>query len=186
MMYEIQERLIINKIQKNIMNSLIDIKLTNLQQKIFNIFILAEEHRYGHKLSEFKNFKTIKSLISFCLLKSIWIFIPVVICADKLSIKTKIDVDNLYTIIKNQPFNEYYFKQYNKSFIKKKWYKNNKLPIIANIDNKNYIIDGNHRLVQQIYYNEIKYYYVTGDIGWKQYIKKIKILKQNEKKIRKI
>ena len=170
----IKHKIQLFKIKNYIMNSCTNDKLTRFQQKIFKIFIDTEEKRYKHKLSMFTNSKNVKSLISFCIFKSIWIFIPVVLCAESIKKKKKIDKDNLYSIIGPKPFKDLYFEWQNESFIKQKWYKNNRLPIIANIKNRNIVVDGNHRLAQQIYYDEIEYYQIDGNISWKNFYKIIK------------
>ena len=83
-----------------------------------------------------------------------------------VQIKTKVDLLNLKTIIGNDFYKNYFMKNIDSTWIREKWYIKNKLPIIARINNENYVVDGNHRLAQQIIHNEIRYNYIEVNGSW--------------------
>ena len=83
-----------------------------------------------------------------------------------LQVKNQINLTNLKTVIGDDFYKNYFMRNVDSTWIREKWYTKNKLPIIAKIDNINYVIDGNHRLAQQIIRNEIKYNYIEVNGGW--------------------
>jgi len=83
-----------------------------------------------------------------------------------VQIKEKIDLMNLKTVIGGDFYKNYFMSNIDSEWIRQKWYNKNKLPIVARINNQNYVVDGNHRLAQQIIRNEIKYNYIEVNGGW--------------------
>lgn len=73
---------------------------------------------------------------------------------------------NLKTIIGGDFYKNYFISNIDSEWIRQKWYNKNKLPIVARINNQNYVIDGNHRLAQQILRGDIKYNYIVVDGSW--------------------
>ena len=152
-------------------------KFSKNEKYLFNQFVNTEIAR--NKKINYTLIDTLESdlekLYMFCYIKRILIFIPVVLTAEKIKIKNKIrHIISLKTIIDGQRYANWYLKQYESDWLKKDWTKKGKnLPIIANINGSDVVIDGNHRLAQQIHQNRIKYIYVTGDISWKKTFRKI-------------
>ena len=160
------------KLKLNFINLWLSSKeLNKTQRKVFRMFIKTEEFRYKRKL--IFDEKKLSDLFLFCLFKRIPIFLIVVVGAKKVSIKKKVRKD-LQSVIDSESFAELYFNWSASKWIKGKWYKNDKLPIVANINGVDRVIDGNHRLAQQIHHQEIRYYHIDGDISWKNLYKVLK------------
>ena len=89
----------------------------------------------------------------------------------KVQLRKEINLINLKTVHGGY-YKDYFMHNVKSDWIRQKWYKKNNLPIVARIKNENYVIDGNHRLAQQIIKNDIQYNYIELTGGWfKLYLK---------------
>lgn len=134
-----------------------DKHLNETSKNIFSLYILENEPenidwRY-------------RKLVSYCLYKGLPGMILAAFNGDCLSIKTEIDFNKLKAAF-GYDFKTYYFNNISESWLKQKWYSDNSLPIICQIKNNLIVLDGNHRLSQQIHFNEIKYNFITVNGGW--------------------
>jgi len=166
----------VKKLWKKIKNTIIthkihhikpkDYQLNKTGNKIWNHIYNAEKHRYS--LNIMKPFHTDwEKLYNFSILKQLYILIPTITCANKAHIRNKLP-KQLHTIIGMKEYKNLYWEWKEKPFLKQKWTKKTYLPIIIQYKDKNVVIDGNHRLAQQIHQNKIRYLYVEGDISWKR------------------
>ena len=136
-----------------------DDQLTPTQTEIFKLYFDLD------KDDSVTDWRT-RKLVSYLLYRALPIYILVSLMGKSVQIKTKVDLLNLKTIIGNDFYKNYFMKNIDSTWIREKWYIKNKLPIIARINNENYVVDGNHRLAQQIIRNEIKYNYIEVNGGW--------------------
>ena len=136
-----------------------DDQLTPTQTEIFKLYFDLD------KDDSVTDWRT-RKLVSYLLYRALPIYILVSLMGKSVQIKTKVDLINLKTIIGNDFYKNYFMKNIDSTWIREKWYNKNKLPIIARINNENYVVDGNHRLAQQILRNEIQYNYIEVNGGW--------------------
>jgi len=107
-----------------------------------------------------------RKLVSYLMHRALPVYILVSLMGRSVQIKEKIDLMNLKTVIGGDFYKNYFMSNIDSEWIRQKWYNKNKLPIVARINNQNYVVDGNHRLAQQIIRNEIKYNYIEVNGGW--------------------
>lgn len=141
-------------------------------KKVFETFLKTEEHRFDLSIIHALpcDWEKVESLANVKYLK---ILIPTVVCAKKAVIRTQLP-KKLKSIIGMKSYKNLWFDNYmGKSFLKQKWYSDNKLPIVVCFEHEDILIDGNHRLAQMIHHGDIKYLYVTGDISWNSCLKNL-------------
>ena len=136
-----------------------DNSLTEIQTQIFKLYYDLDE-------LDTSNDWIYRKLVSYSLYKGLPIYILVSLMGKSVQVKTKVDLLNLKTIIGNDFYKNYFMKNIDSTWIREQWYTKNKLPIIARINNENYVVDGNHRLAQQILQNKIQYNYIEVTGGW--------------------
>ena len=136
-----------------------DDQLTPLQIQIFKLYFDLDEKDLCDNLGQ-------RKLVTYLVYRGLSIHILVSLMGKNLQVKNQINLTNLKTVIGDDFYKNYFMRNVDSTWIREKWYTKNKLPIIAKIDNINYVIDGNHRLAQQIIRNEIKYNYIEVNGGW--------------------
>jgi len=136
-----------------------DDQLTPIQLKIFKLYYDLDKSDNGEDTR-------IRKLVSYLLYRALPIYILVSLMGKSVQVKTKVDLLNLKTVIGNDFYKNYFMKNIDSDWIRERWYTKNKLPIIARINNEDYVIDGNHRLAQQILQNTIQYNYIELTGGW--------------------
>ena len=142
-----------------------DDQLTPRQTQIFKLYFDLDER---DKWQDWRR----RKLVSYLLHRALTIHILVAMMGKKVQIKNKINLLKLKTVIGDMHYKDYFMHHIETDWIRQKWYKKNKLPIVAKIKNETYVVDGNHRLAQQIIRNEIKYNYIELSGGWfKLYLK---------------
>lgn len=145
----------------------IKFKMTFPQKRVFYEMVQTDEQRYKTPLHVIrKDNHDFMKLYTFCILKRILIFLPIVTLAKQVNIKRgsvkNIKDWKLYSIIGQKPYQEIYDGYKRQKFIKESW---KGLPIVAKYNGKNMVIDGNHRLAQQIYKNkDYCFLYVSNNI----------------------
>ena len=141
-----------------------DDQLTPQQTKIFKLYFDLDPQDQSQDWRR-------RKLVSYALYRALTIYILVAMMGKKIQIKNKINLLDLKTVIGGS-FKDYFMRHIESGWIRKKWYKKYKLPIVAKIKNEIYVVDGNHRLAQQIIRNDIKYNYIELSGGWfKLYLK---------------
>lgn len=135
-----------------------DDELTARQTKIFRFYFDTEDH-------DNFNIYNRRKLVSYCMFRGLMIHILVTMMGSKPGISDNIDLVNLKTVHGGY-YKDYFLRNINSDWIRERWYKKNNLPIVAKIKNENWVIDGNHRLAQQILRNEIKFNYIHVQGGW--------------------
>ena len=142
-----------------------DHSLTTIQIQIFRLYYDLDEQDNNNNWGY-------RKLVSYLMYRALPIYILVSLMGKSVEIKNKIDLINLKTIIGGDFYKNYFMANINSEWIRQKWYNKNKLPIVARINGVNYVVDGNHRLAQQIIRNEINYNYIEVNGNWfKLYLK---------------
>lgn len=136
-----------------------DDQLTPLQIQIFKLYFDLDEKDLCDNLGQ-------RKLVTYLIYRGLSIHILVSLMGKSLQVKNEINLTNLKTVIGDDFYKNYFMRNVSSKWIREKWYTKNKLPIVAKINNQNYVIDGNHRLAQQIIRNEIKYNYIEVNGGW--------------------
>jgi len=150
-------------------NLIINKELNKKQKQIFSILLKADNE--GRNLPGFKHVSEkvnndwrIRKLVTYCLYRALTIFVVATLCGENLTIKKKLN-EKTKTIIDDSNFYLWTSKQLNSEWIREKWYLNN-LPVVLKLNKEFVVIDGNHRLAQQIFHNEIKYHYIEVNKNW--------------------
>ena len=136
-----------------------DEPLTERQTQIFRLYFDLD------KKDNWNDWRR-RKLVYYLLHRALTVHILVAMMGGKPQIKTKVNLLKLKTVIGGMYYKDYFMHNIESSWIREKWYRKNKLPIVAKIKNKMYVVDGNHRLAQQIIHNEIKYNYIEVRGGW--------------------
>ncbi len=118
-----------------------------------------------------------RKMVSYLLHRALPIHILVTMLGKKPQIRTSINLHELRSVIGNMYYKDYFMSHVHENWIRQKWYKKNKLPIVAKIKNKIYVVDGNHRLAQQIIRNDIQYNYIEVNGSWLRLYLKYCLLK---------
>ena len=134
-----------------------DKHLGETSKNIFSLYILEKEP----KNTDWRY----RKLVSCCLYKGLPGMILASFNGDNPVIKKEVDFNKLKAAF-DYDFKIYYFNNISEPWLKQKWYSDNSLPIICQMKNKLIVLDGNHRLAQQIYFNEIKYNFIMVRCGW--------------------
>ena len=141
-----------------------DDQLTPRQTQIFRLYFDTESK------DNFNDWRR-RKLVSYALHRALTIHILVSMMGKSVQLRKEINLINLKTVHGGY-YKDYFMCNVKSDWIRQKWYKKNNLPIIARIKNENYVIDGNHRLAQQIIKNDIQYNYIELTGGWfKLYLK---------------
>jgi len=141
-----------------------DEQLTPRQTQIFRLYFDTESK------DNFADWRR-RKLVSYCLHRALTIHILVSMMGRSVRLRKEVDLINLKTVHGGY-YKDYFLRNITSDWIRERWYKKNNLPIIARIKNENYVIDGNHRLAQQIIKNDIQYNYIELTGGWfKLYLK---------------
>ena len=141
-----------------------DDKLTPKQAQIFRFYFDTEDR------DNFDDMRR-RKLVTYCMHRALMIHILVTLMGSKLGIRDNIDLLNLKTVHGGY-YKDYFLHNIKSDWIRQRWYRKNSLPIVARINNENWVIDGNHRLSQQILKNEIQFNYIDVQGGWfKLYLK---------------
>ena len=133
--------------------------LTPIQIQIFKLYYDLDETDTG-------NDWRYRKLVGYLMYRALPIYILVSLMGKSVTVKNEINLVNLKTVIGNDFYKNYFMSNIDSGWIREKWYNKKKLPIIAKIDGINYVVDGNHRLAQQIIRNEISYNYVELNGNW--------------------
>ena len=141
-----------------------DDQLTPKQTQIFRLYFDTESK------DNFADWRR-RKLVSYSLHRALVIHILVTMMGRGIQLRDKINLIDLKTVHGGY-YKDYFIRHIESDWIREKWYRKNNLPIVARIKNENYVIDGNHRLGQQILRNDIKYNYIELTGGWfKLYLK---------------
>ena len=141
-----------------------DDQLTPRQTQIFRLYFDTESK------DNFGDWRR-RKLVSYCLHRALTIHILVSMMGKSVQLRKEVDLINLKTVHGGY-YKDYFLHNIKSNWVRERWYKKNNLPIIARIKNENYVIDGNHRLAQQIIKNDIQYNYIELTGGWfKLYLK---------------
>jgi hypothetical protein len=138
-----------------------DDPLTDRQTKIFRLYFDLDERDQSTCWSR-------RKLVSYLLYRALPIHILISMMGKKPQIKTDVNLLKLKTVIGGMYYKDYFMHHIKSDWVRQKWYKKNKLPIISKIKNEMWVIDGNHRLAQQILRNKIEYNYIEVNDGWFQ------------------
>ena len=147
-----------------------DEALTSRQTDIFRLYFDLDER---DNWTDWRQ----RKMVSYLLHRALPIHILVTMLGKKPQIKTNINLHELRSVIGNMYYKDYFMSHVKKDWIRQKWYKKNKLPIVAKIKNTMYVVDGNHRLAQQIIRNDIQYNYIEVNGSWLRLYLKYCLLK---------
>lgn len=134
-----------------------DKHLNDTSKNIFSLYILEQE-------PENKDWRY-RKLVSYCLYKGLPSMILASFNGLAPIVKTEINFNKLKAAF-NYDFKTYYFNNIDEEWLRQRWYTDNSLPVICQIKNKLIVLDGNHRLAQQIHFNEIQYNFIKVSGGW--------------------
>jgi len=141
-----------------------DDQLTPRQTQIFRLYFDLDMR---DKWQDWRR----RKLVSYLLHRALTVHILVAMMGKSVQLRKEINLINLKTVHGGY-YKDYFMRNVKSDWIRQKWYKKNNLPIVARIKNENYVIDGNHRLAQQIIKNDIQYNYIELTGGWfKLYLK---------------
>lgn len=151
-------------------------KIDNIIGKLFVIPLLIQDKivphsswrifRYYLDLYEPDNKdKRFRKLVTFCLYKGLSIMIKTAIIGQYPRLNYELPT-NLYSVT-GKKFSDYLYDNISKEWIRDKWYNDiDSVPIVINTNKKKIVIDGNHRLCQQIYHNEIRFIMIDVVGSW--------------------
>lgn len=142
-----------------------DTPLNSIQKEIFQLLLKTD----GTNNSDWR----LRRLVTYCAYRALALYILVTLLGSRPIISTQFR-KNTKTIIDNKKlFSLWFFENIQESWMYERWYSKDKLPIIIKLKNDFIVVDGNHRMAQQIIHNEIKYHLIKVNGSWRTLIKKI-------------